>query len=67
MTLLVAGISSGATAALFYASRVADVPAVFMAEPDDIQVLPCESPFLTCLCHRQVRQNLYEILTTAAM
>ena len=33
------GMSSAASAALFYAARVGDVPAVFMAEPDDITVL----------------------------
>ena len=40
-TLLLAytGMSSAASSALFYAARVGDVPAVFMAEPDDITVL----------------------------
>ncbi|KAL0019247.1 hypothetical protein WJX79_010983 [Trebouxia sp. C0005] len=33
------GMSSAASSALFYAARVGDVPAVFMAEPDDITVL----------------------------
>ncbi len=32
-------MSSAASSALFYAARVGDVPAVFMAEPDDITVL----------------------------
>ena len=33
------GISSGATAALFQASRHKNVPAVFLAEPDDMCTL----------------------------
>ena len=32
-------MSLAASTALFYAARVADVPAVFMAEPDDIVIL----------------------------
>ena len=33
------GLSSGGTAALFYAARVMDVPAIFMAEPDEMKIL----------------------------
>lgn len=36
-------MSSAASSALFYAARVADVPAVFMAEPDDVTVLSGEN------------------------
>lgn len=39
LLLAYTGMSSAASAALFYAARVGDVPAVFMAEPDDITVL----------------------------
>lgn len=31
-----AGLSSSAKAALFYAAQISDVPAIFMAEPDDL-------------------------------
>ena len=37
------GMSSAASSALFYATRIADVPAVFMAEPDDVTVLSGEN------------------------
>ena len=37
--LVCTGMSLAASTALFYAARVADVPAVFMAEPDDIVIL----------------------------
>lgn len=33
------GLGSGATASLFYAAKVANVPAIFMAEPDALQTL----------------------------
>lgn len=46
--LLIAGISSGAKAALFYAAQVSNVPAVFMAEPDDLVVLSGQ-PSAFCL------------------
>ena len=39
LLLAYTGMSSAASSALFYAARVGDVPAVFMAEPDDITVL----------------------------
>ena len=42
---LASGISSGAASSVFYASQVADVPAVFMAEPDDILVLSSKQLF----------------------
>ena len=31
-----AGLSSAGKAALFYAAQVSNIPAVFMAEPDDL-------------------------------
>lgn len=34
-----AGLSSGAKASLFYAAGISNVPAVFMAEPDDLAIL----------------------------
>ena len=35
-----AGLSSGATSSLFYASQIANIPAIFTCEPDDMAVLP---------------------------
>ncbi|KAL0031621.1 hypothetical protein WJX77_010215 [Trebouxia sp. C0004] len=58
------GMSSAASSALFYAARVGDVPAVFMAEPDDITVL---SEFIDTaaggeIAHRLARAPEVEII-----
>lgn len=34
-----AGMSSAATAALYYASAVGDVPVIMAAEPDDLTIM----------------------------
>ena len=39
-TIFIAGLSSGATSSLFYASQIANIPVIFTAEPDDMAILP---------------------------
>lgn len=42
-----AGLSSGAKAALFYAAQISNVPAVFLAEPDDLVGLSGQTTAVT--------------------
>lgn len=54
-----AGLSSGAKAALFYAAQIRNVPAIYMAEPDEIAVLSGKThvpPAASRQSHVQVRQ-----------